>query len=190
MKMTTRLWMTIAKIAAVALLVSAVVVMAVRLKKQGDENRRMKDNYEAEIRRDMARQQTLDVNELKDYFAMEVETLREYGIRAKDVENIIEVSYHYRDTTIYRDTLIYIYDTVMEANRADFSVWTPCYSIDGQITGDTLEIHSITAQDELLVTLYKERRKCLFGKRRVKAVAISGCTGDTLAILRNLKVGN
>lgn len=187
--MTKNPWILVAKIAAFTLMAAAIVIMAVCLKRQGDEKRRIKDNYEAEVLGERERQQTVDVQELKDYFAKEVETLKQYGIRAKDVENIIEVSYHYRDTTIYRDTLIYIYDTVRRARTADFCVETPCYSIDGRIMDDTLEIYGIAAQDEILVSLYKERRKCLFGKRRVKAVAVSGCTGDTLSILRNLKIG-
>ena len=188
MKMTAKLWILLVKIIVAVLMVAAIIVMAVCLKRQGDEKRRLKANYEAEVLGERARQQTVDVQELKDYFAKEVETLKQYGIRAKDVENIIEVSYHYRDTTIYRDTLIYIYDTVKSARTADFCVETPCYSIDGRIMDDTLEIYGIAAQDEIIVSLYKERRKCLFGKRRVKAIAVSGCSGDTLAILRNLKI--
>lgn len=187
--MTKNIWITIAKIAIVVLMVAAIVIMAVCLKKQGDEKRRLKENYYIDLSKDHSRQQTVDVQELKDYFAREVETLKEYGIRARDVENIIEVSYHYRDTTIYRDTLIYLYDTARGAKTADFRLETSCYNIDGRIIGDTLEIQEITALDEILVSLYKERRKCLFGKRRVKAIAVSGCTGDTLAILRNLKIG-
>lgn len=187
--MTKNIWITIAKIAFFALMVAAIVTMSVCLKKQGDEKRRLKENYDIELSKDHARQQTVDVQELKDYFAKEVETLKQHGIRARDVENIIEVSYHYRDTTIYRDTLIYIYDTVRSSKTADFCVETPCYNIDGRIVDDTLEIYGITAQDEILVSLYKERRKCLFGKRLVKAIAVSGCSGDTLSILRNLKVG-
>lgn len=187
--MTAKLWILLVKIIVSVLMVASIIIMAVCLKRQGDEKRRLKANYEAEIMGERARQQTVDVQELKDYFAKEVEALKQHDIRAKDVENIIEVSYHYRDTTIYRDTLVYVYDTAVEARKADFCVETPCYSIDGQIIDDTLEIYGITAQDELLVSLYKERRRCLFDKRRVRAIAISGCTGDTLAILRNLKVG-
>jgi hypothetical protein len=187
--MTKNIWLTIAKIALFVLMVAAIVTMAVCLKKQGDDKRRLKENYDIELSKDHSRQQTVDVRELKEYFDREVETIKEHGIRARDVENIVEVSYHYRDTTIYRDTLIYLYDTVTSTRSADFRLETACYNIDGRIVGDTLEIQEVTALDEILVSLYKERRKCLFGKRRVKAIAVSGCTGDTLAILRNLKIG-
>lgn len=187
--MTKKLWILIAKIAVVVLMVAAIVIMAVCLKKQGDEKRRIKENFDVEVRKDLSRQQKIDVGELKEYFRKEVETLKEHGIKPREVENIIEVSYFYRDTTIYRDTLIYIYDTVRSVKRADFCVQSDCYNIDGQIIGDTLEIYGITAQDDILISLYKEKAKCLFGKRRVKAIAISGCTGDTMAIKRNLLIG-
>ena len=188
MKITKNFWIAIAKIAAVLLMIAAIVIMAVCLKRQGDEKRRIKENYDAEMRKDFSRQQKIDVGELKEYFRKEVETLKEHKIKPRDVENIIEVSYFYRDTTIYRDTLIYIYDTVKSAKTADFCVETDCFNIDGQIIGDTLEIYGITAQDEILISLYKEKPKCIFGKRRIKAIAISGCTGDTMAIKRNLLI--
>lgn len=187
--MSAKFWITIAKIAAVVLMVAAIVIMAVCLKRQGAEKRRLKENYDIELSKDRSRQQTVDVQELKDYFSKEVATLKEHGIRPKDVQNIVEVTYYVHDTTIYRDTLVYIYDTVRNAHKADFCVETNCYNIDGQIIGDTLEIYGITAQDELLISLYKEKAKCLFGKRRVKAIAISKCTGDTMTIKRNLLVG-
>lgn len=183
-----KIWAFVIKIAVVVAMMAAIIIMAVCLKRQGDEKRRIEANYEAEISKDYSRQQTIDVGELKQYFNKELQLLKEQGIKARNVENIIKVSYIYKDTTIYRDTLIYVYDTVRSVRKADFCVETPCYNIDGQIVGDTLEIRGITAQDEILVALYKEKRKCLFEKRKVKAVAISGCTGDTLAILRNLKI--
>lgn len=186
--MAKNIWITIAKIAIVVLMVAAIVIMAVCLKKQGDEKRMLKENYDIELSKDHSRQQTIDVQELKEYFSKEVATLKEHGIKPRDVENIVEVTYYVHDTTVYRDTLVYVYDTVRKAHKADFFVQTDCYSIDGQIIDDTLEISGFTAQDEILVSLYKEKRKCLFGKRRVKAIAISGCTGDTMAIKRNLLI--
>jgi flagellar basal body-associated protein FliL len=186
MKMTAKLWIMLIKVVVVVLMVAAIVIMAICLKRQGAEKRRLKENYDIELSKDHSQQQTVDVQELKDYFSKEVATLKEHGIKPRDVENIIEVTYYVRDTTIYRDTLVYIYDTIRNAHRACFCVETDCFNIDGQIVGDTLEIRDIKSYDDILVALYKEKPKCLFGKRRVKAIAISGCTGDTLAIKRNL----
>lgn len=181
------LWKLLIKIVAVILMVAAIVILSVCLHKANMEKRRVQDNWEAAVS-DRSRQQTIDVGELKEYFHEEVETLKKFGIRPRDIEHIVEVSYVYRDTTIYRDTLIYVYDTVREERTADFCVETKCFNVDGRIIGDTLEVYGINMADEILVALYKEKRKCIFDKRRVKAVAISACSGDTLAIIRNLKI--
>lgn len=181
------LWKLLIKIAAAILMVTAIIILSVSLHKANKEKRRVQDNWEAAVS-DRSRQQTIDVGELKEYFKKEVEMLKEFGIRPRDMEHIVEVSYVYRDTTVYRDTLIYVYDTVRETKLADFCVETKCFNVDGRIIGDTLEIYDIAMADEILVALYKEKRKCLFDKRRIKAIAISACSGDTLAILRNLKV--
>lgn len=186
--MTAKIWILIAKIAAILLMVAAIVIMAICLKKQGDEKNRLKENFDIEVRKDLARQQKIDVQELKEYFSKEVEILKEHGIRPKDVQNIVEVTYFYHDTTVYRDTLIYIYDTIRSAKTADFCVETDCFSVEGQVIGDTIEICDVKSQDELLFALHEEKKKCLFDKRRVKAIVISGCTGDTLAIKRNLLI--
>ena len=181
------LWKILVKIVAVILMAAAIVILSVCLHKANNEKRRVQGNWEAAVS-DRSRQQTIDVGELKEYFHEEVETLKQFGIRPRDVEHIVEVSYVYRDTTIYRDTLIYVYDTVREERTADFCVETKCFNMDGRIIGDTLEVYGINMADEILVALYKEKRKCIFDKRRVKAVAISSCSGDTLAVIRNLKI--
>ena len=186
--MTAKIWILIAKIAAVVLMIAAIVIMAICLKKQGDEKRRLKENFDIEVKKEVSKQQTISVGELKEYFHKEVEMLKEHGIKPKDVQSIVEVSYYRHDTTVYRDTLVYIYDTIQSVKTADFSVQSDCFSVQGQITGDTLEICDIKSYDELLIALYKEKKKCLFDKRRVKAIAISGCSGDTLAIKRNLLI--
>jgi len=181
------LWKLLIKIVAVILMAAAIVILSVCLHKANNEKRRVQCNWEAAVF-DRSRQQTIDVGELKEYFHEEVETLKQFGIRPRDVEHIVEVSYVYRDTTVYRDTLIYVYDTVREERTADFCVETKCFNVDGRIIGDTLEVYGINMADEILVALYKEKRKCIFDKRRVKAVAISSCSGDTLAVIRNLKI--
>lgn len=186
--MTAKMWAAVIKAVAVIAMVVAIVWLSVSLHRKGKDLRRIKDNYEAEITGDRSRQQTIDVRDLKEYFSKEVAALKEQGIPARNVEHIVEIEYRWRDTTRYRDTLIYIYDTVRDARRADFRVSAGCYDIEGVVTGDTLEIASVTSFDDILVALYREKRKCLFEKQRVRAIAISSCTGDTLAIKRNIKI--
>lgn len=181
------LWKLIIKIAAVVLMAAAIVILSVCLHNANKERQRVQDNWEAAVS-DRSRQQTIDVGELKEYFHNEVETLKKAGIRPRNIENIVEVSYVYRDTTVYRDTLVYVYDTVRETRTADFSVDAKCYSVEGRIIGDTLEVYDVGMSDEILVALYREKRKCLFQRQKVKAIAISACSGDTLAVIRNLKI--
>lgn len=181
------LWKLLIKIVAVILMAAAIVILSVCLHKANNEKRRVQGNWEAAVS-DRSRQQTIDVGELKEYFHEEVETLKQFGIRPRDVEHIVEVSYVYRDTTVYRDTLIYVYDTVREERTADFCVETKCFNVDGRIIGDTLEVYDIGMSDDILIALYREKRKCLFQRQKVKAIAISGCSGDTLAVIRNLKI--
>lgn len=181
------LWRLLIKIIVAVLMVAAIVVLSVLLHNANKEKNRVQDNWEAAVS-DRSRQQTIDVGELKEYFHDKVETLKKFGIKPLNVDNIVEVSYVYRDTTIYRDTLIYIYDTVREVRTADFCIDTKCFNVDGRIIGDTLEVYDIGMSDDILIALYREKRKCLFQRQKVKAIAISGCSGDTLAIIRNLKI--
>lgn len=179
---------TIIITAIITLLVVSIVVLAVFLHKKGKDLRQVKANYEAEILGLKDVQQTIGVRDLKEYFSSEVAQLKEHGIPARNVEHIVEIEYRWRDTTRYRDTLIYIYDTISDARKADFCVSAGCFDIDGQIIGDTLEIASVTNFDNILVALYREKRKCLFERQRVRAIAISSCTGDTLSVTRNIKI--
>jgi hypothetical protein len=85
--------------------------------------------------------------------------------------------------------LIEYYDTIFIVTFSDFEISTDCHRVIGYILSDTLAIQSIETTDKILVSLYREKMKCLFKKRGVRAIAISECKGDTLTILRNLKVG-
>lgn len=174
---------------AFVILAAAVVVLSVCLYKSVKNSSRLKSDFETELKKDYAVQQEITRKELKKYFADEVSKLKEFGVKPGQVENIVNVEYRYIDSVRYRDTLVWVYDTLKNDRTAAFDVKTECYTINGEITADTLEICGFEYNDDLLVSLYRERRKCLFEKRKVKAIAISGCTGDTLNIMRNLKIG-
>lgn len=180
--------LNILKFAIPVVIVAGLAIAIAMLVKSNREIRRLKDNFDTEIsgRKDV--QQTITPNELKKYFQEELDKLKEYGIKAKNVENIINVSYLYRDTLLYKDTLVYVYDTITEARYAPFSFDSKCWSISGFVKEDTVGVDNVVFNDDILISLYKEKRKCLFERRKVKAIAISDCTGDTLRILRNLKI--
>lgn len=172
-----------------ALIVIAVLFFAFNeLSRTRKELERIKANTAAAASGDPSYQITLTKRELKEYFSQELAKLKEYGVIARNVENIVEIRYEYRDSVRYRDTLVWFYDTIGMERIAPFSIDGNCYSIEGVVFDDTVEVYCHQVYDDLLISLYREKRKCLFEKQNVKAIAISGCSGDTIAVRRNVKV--
>ena len=172
-----------------ALIVIAVLFFAFNeLSRTRKELERIKANTAAAASGDPSYQITLTKRELKEYFSQELAKLKEYGVIARNVENIVEIRYEYRDSVRYRDTLVWVYDTMGMERIAPFSIEGNCYSIDGFVFDDTVEVYCHQVYDDILISLYREKRKCLFEKQKVKAIAISGCSGDTVAVRRNVKV--
>lgn len=168
------------------ILLTAVVVLSYFLIRQIRETNRLHSNYTTELIGDHSTQQTITKAELKKYFADLNTKLKQYGIKAGQVQNVINIQYHYIDTLIPRDTLIYVYDTISHLPVADFDIQSKCHRITGCISNNTIEIDRIETTDSILISLYREKR-CLFN-HRIKVIAISSCKGDTLQILRNLKI--
>jgi len=183
------------KIGIYAFLAGLVTLLVLMLFNFRNENKRLKTNFDIELRQELDRQQKITKNEFKKYFSEFADTLKNYGIKPNRVENVIQIKYNYKDTLIpkyvlkYKDTLIEYYDTNFIVTFSEFDVSGKCHRVTGYILADSLMIESIETNDKLLVSLYKEKRKCLFAKRGIKAIAISECKGDTLEVLRNLKVG-
>jgi hypothetical protein len=179
---------TVIKIALAAALLIAVVALAITVSSLKKEKDRLAYNLEVEMSNSHDTQQTITYAELKEYFSKEIQTLKEHGVRPKNVENIINVQYRLIDTLLYRDTLIYVYDTVKSLRKANFDIRSQCWSVSGYVDSSDIYIDNFDFNDSITVALYKERRKCLFEKRKVKAIAISQCKGDTLHVYRNLKI--
>ena len=156
---------------------------------QKKELKRVKANYEALVQGENDVQQQITKAEFKEYFSEQAALIKEYGVKAGQVQNFIEVKYVIKDSTRVKDTLVYVYDTINDTKKSDFHLEGKCWSLDGTVSDNTIEAYNYESNDKLSVALYKEKRKCLFAKRRVKAIAVSECKGDTLAILRNLKIG-
>lgn len=171
-------------------ILGALILFTVLYFKQLKETERYKGNYEAVVK-DRSLQQELTYKEFKylynDYVA-QLKELRDYGVKLKNVENLIHVNYFIKDSTIYKDTLIPIYDTIKDYYCSDFTINADCWSIAGSVENNNVIINEHTSQDSILVVLYKQKRKCLFEKRRVRAIVYSQCSGDTLAIINNLKL--
>jgi hypothetical protein len=172
------------------ILTAATVSLSVMLINQIAEKKRLKDNLKVEISGDHSLQQNLTTAELKEFFPQEIQSLKKFDVKPGYIENIVKVKYNYIDSICIKDTLIYHYDTVRQTLRADFSLQANCTSINGYVENNTIVTERISTTDTLLICLFKEKRQCLFKPRLVKAIAISGCNGDTLTILRNIKISD
>ena len=168
------------------LLLIAVVVLSWLLIRQVRETNRLHSNYAIELLDDHNSQQTITPAEFKKYFAEFNETLKKYGIKAGRVQNVVNIKYHLIDSVVVRDTLVYIYDTVSHLQVADFDLQAQCHRITGCISNNNIEVDRIETTDSILIALYREKN-CIFN-HKIKAIAISSCKGDTLQILRNLKI--
>ena len=171
-----------------AVLILGLALSAWRTVSLSREAKRLKADLEIEITGRRDEQQTLTKAELKKYFDGYVKELKEYGVRARNVENIVNIEYRIRDTTIVRERTVTVYDTVRSSYRQEFDVRTKCYRIAGDVSDSVVTIREHDLSDDILVALYRERRKCLFERQKVKAIAVSQCKGDTLKILRNLRI--
>lgn len=181
-------YVNIAKFVIATILLLVVVVLAIAVFSLKKEKDRLALNLEVEMSNNYDAQQTITYNELKEYFAKEVKTLKEYGVKTKNIENIVNIEYRYSDTLLYRDTLIYVYDTIKLLKTAEFDLDGQCWSVSGYVDTANVYIKNVSVHDSIVLALYKEKRKCLFEKRKVKAIAISSCKGDTLHVYRNLKI--
>lgn len=175
-------------IITIFILIGLVSFLVTFLVREIKEKNRLKENFEIEIKNERERQQTISKKELKEYYSDDIENLKEYGVKTRQIENIVNIRYNIIDTLIYKDTLVYHYDTIKKTNIASFEVESKCNIIRGSIFENNIEINEIYNNDTLLISLYKEKKKCLFKKRGIKAIAISSCNNDTLTILRNLKI--
>lgn len=171
-----------------SLITAAFIITLVCLFKERKESKRLLENYKIEATAKYEYLQSVTEKELKDIYKMYYDALKEYKIKPKDVESIVEIEYRYVDSVRHHDTLVFIYDTIRKYDIAEFSIGGNCWSLSGSVYNNNVVAENFRYNDSILISVYKEKRKCLFGKRHVKAIAISACTNDTLTILRNLEV--
>ena len=172
----------------IAVLLGIVSLLIYLLINQKKEINKQKNNLKIEFKQELSKQQGITKKQFKESFEKEVELLKSYNIKPAQVESYIKIKYNFIDTLILRDTLVFVYDTVKSYNIAHFDVESPCNRIKGSVFENNIEIESVETNDSISISLYKEKRKCLFKKREIRVIAISKCKGDTLAILRNLKI--
>ncbi|MDL2297294.1 hypothetical protein LJC37_04995 [Bacteroidales bacterium OttesenSCG-928-E04] len=151
-------------------------------------SQRLSENMDIAMKNEGDRVRTLTVKELKTYYEDIVDDLKKNDISPKQAMHIIQTEYLVKDTTVYRDTLIYVRDTVENIMKAPFCFESDCFAISGTVySNDFVEINEHVYRDTVTAVVFKEKG-CLFKKPVYRAKVISSCTGDTLQVLHNIQV--
>lgn len=178
----------IIEIAAIIIMAAIIFTSIKTCSSYKEESERVKNNYES-ILKDNALQQELTVKELKKYYSEEIEKLKELGISSSNVTNLVKVRYKYIDSVLYRTEILY--DTVKIKDTSyrtgNFDVEAKCQRIKGRISSDSLYIDEINYNDSLSVILYQTTR-CLFKKKKFRAIIYSSCLNDTVQVIHNIKI--
>jgi hypothetical protein len=175
-------------IAISAILAALLSIMVSLYSKEKKESQRQGNNYRIELKQKLDEQQEITKIELKKYYEEEIQILKEQRIKPEQIQNIIKIKYNFIDTTVVKDTLIYVYDTITNHLSAPFTVKNKCTVIKGKVDNNNVYVTETISTDSILISLYREKKNCLFERRKIKAIAISSCKNDTLTILRNLKI--
>ena len=174
----------IIKMVGVGVIILVVIALAFSVDRLRKENKRLSNNNEV-LMSNSDYMLELTKRELKEYYRDIVDSLSNYGV--KNIETIVRYQYRYLDTTIVKDTLIFIYDTIRDDFRASFAIDDDCFTIEGDVLKNgTIEVNKREFRDTAIVAMYKEKR--CFRRAKYKAIAISYCSGDTLGITDYIKV--
>jgi hypothetical protein len=153
-----------------------------------EERKRFTENVNSLIL-DKSRQQEYTVNELKALYPRLDSLAEKINIKTKNVTNIVETTYNYKDTTIKSTTLKV--DTLRKRLTFDFN--QKCYGFSGFINKDTIFFDKTTFNDTLTTFIYKDWDKKYFFKLiklkpHYRAAVYSQCIGDTITVTNNIKI--
>lgn len=153
-----------------------------------EERKRFNDNYVA-VMTDRARQQELTAKELKELYPRYDSIAKQLGIKTKQITNIIETKYRFRDSVV--TTTVLKKDSVSE--KSFFTLKEKCYTFSGFIKKDSISFTNKEFKDNITTFLYKDwKHKYLFGLIKTKpfytAKVYSECMKDTIGVQNNIKI--
>jgi hypothetical protein len=153
-----------------------------------EERKRFNDNYLA-VTTDRARQQELTAKELKELYPRYDSLAKELNIKTKQITNIIETRYKFRDSVV--TSTILKKDSISE--KSFFTLKEKCYTFSGYIKQDSISFTNKEFKDNLTTFLYKDwKHKYLFGLIKTKpyytAKVYSECMKDTVGVQNNIKL--
>ena len=172
----------------IAILVIAGLSIAVKFYK--NESKRYHGNYEAMF--DKSLEQNITLKEFKEKYAAIADTLKQYHIKPRQIERVVQIKYQYRDTGSHTVKIVEVPKIVYTIPKnitytKTFTHSTQCFYISGTVTDTTVTITEQSITDTILIALTKTR-KCLFKPPVYRATAISQCKGDTLPVLNNIQI--
>lgn len=178
----------IIEIALGVVAVALIIILIITTTRQRKEIQRVKDNLEIQLREDFSKEQEITKAELKKYYEGVLDSVKKVaGVKPKQIEHIVQVRYNYIDSTVYKDSMVTVYDTIRNVGVKQFSITSQCNYVEGKVIGDSIFIDKLEYNDNITMVLYKEkRRKCL--RKTYRACAISSCKNDTIAVSNNLHV--
>jgi hypothetical protein len=175
-------------IAVIMLLSASVYFLYGLYSNEKEERKRFSENVNSLIL-DRARQQEYTVKELKALYPRFDSLANKINIKTKNVTNIVETIYNYRDTTIKSTTLKV--DTLK--GNLSFKLDEKCYTFSGFVKKDSIFFTKTTFKDSLTTFIYKDWDKKYFFKLIklkpfYRAAVYSQCVGDTITVTNNIKI--
>ena len=172
----------------IAMLTLAVFGLFNLYSTEKQERKRVSENSIA-VLTDRSKQQELTVREFKLFYPKLDSLAKKLDIKSKNITNIIETQYHFKDTTLIKTMLKQ--DSINE--RKLFSISSNCYRFSGFVNRDTIALTEKELTDKLTTILYKDWRhkyffKLIKTKSFYRACVFSRCMNDTVSIENNIKI--
>jgi hypothetical protein len=186
--MTMRSKITLILLAALTICLIALYGLFKLYQHEKEERKRYNNNMIA-LMTDKNRQQALTISELKTLYPKYDSLARTLNIKTKNITDIIETQYRFKDSTITNTIL----KTDSISEKAYFTLNEKCYSFSGFIKKDTISFTNKEFNDKITTFLYKDwKKKYMWGLLKFKpyytSKVYSECMQDTLSVINNIKV--
>jgi len=160
---------------------------------QSKENNRIYNNMSQLARGQLSFMKVYTKKEFKNFEPGAVALAETLGFKTNQIDHYIETMYNIKDTTIVSHyTKV---DSIPDIRY--FSITRKCTDFAGVSYPDSITMQTWT-YDTVKTFLYREPNKEIFWPIRWlsrnrwihTAVSFSACTGDTLSVIKNVKVGD